>query len=221
MKPAHLTAHSISRRFGRRWALRQVSLALNPGTLTVVSGHNGAGKSTFLHLLAGLTRPTEGWIELDGDDLHRHPSPATARAIIAFLGHEPFLYPELTGIENLRFMASLYGRDVREEELTKRIAEVGLTAAQLRPVATYSRGMTQRLALARILVQDASVWVLDEPSTGLDAPGRALFRQLIEAATGEGRSVVMVTHAPKSYEEIADAKVVLDNGRITSDEGLL
>ena len=218
MSQVLLQAHEVSRRYGRRWALRRVSLVATAGSLTAVIGHNGAGKSTLLNLLAGVSPPTEGAVSVLGHDLHDHPDPALVRAKVGFLGHEPFVYPSLTGRENLRFLGALYGHSLRADELTSTLERVGLEHASERQVSTYSRGMVQRLALARIMVQKADVWVLDEPLTGLDTQGQEFFLSVADEAKARGCAIVLVTHQAALYERLADQVLILDGGRIRGEK---
>ncbi len=211
---AALQAHTVSRRFGRHWAVRRVSAEFGAGTLSLVVGHNGAGKSTLLRLLAGALRATEGSILVGGEDLSTHPDPASVRARVAWLSHSPFVYGDLTGLENVALTAGLYGRDASDEALLPVLEQVGLEVAASRPAAGYSRGMTQRLGLAQTIVQDAPVWLMDEPHTGLDVRGRELLTELMSQARAAGRCLVVVTHAPERLAHLADATWTLDRGRL-------
>ena len=206
-----LVADRLSRRFGRRWAVRNVSAAFAAGELTVVVGHNGAGKSTLLAMLAGLLEPTEGAITALGMPLHGFP-PRALRARFGVLGHQPFVYPELTGRENLALIAGLYRRS--SAAIAPLLVRVDLDLAADRPARTYSRGMVQRLALARMLLQDADLWLLDEPTTGLDTAGRAFVLDALGAARARGRCVVCVTHDPEVLAPITDAVLALEGGRV-------
>jgi heme exporter protein A len=137
---------------------------------------------------------------------------------MAVLAHQPFIYGELSGLENLRFFARLYERAHDEAHLLALLDRVGLKLAARRAARTYSRGMFQRLALARILVQDADVWLLDEPTTGLDEAGRALFAEVVSEARGQGRCLVLVTHDPSLVAATTDRLYRLDNGRLRGGE---
>lgn len=209
-----LEAVDVSRRFGRRWALRHFSAGFEAGTLTALVGHNGAGKSTALAVLAGTLRPTEGRLEAFGQDLHAPSDAVVIRRRLGVLGHRPFVYGELTGLENLRFFARLYDRSADTGALEARLEEVGLGLAAHRAARTYSRGMVQRLALARLLVQEADAWLLDEPTTGLDAAARDWFVGLLTEARAAGRAVVVVTHDLETIAPVIDRTLVLDSGRL-------
>lgn len=212
-----LEALDVSRRFGRRWAVRRVSTRFEAGRLTLVTGPNGAGKSTLLGLLAGALRPTEGSLLAFGHDLHHHPEPSELRRRVAWLGHRPFLYGELTGAENLAFHRSLFaanGKGPGGAEDRALLERVGLGAAADRPVSTYSRGMVQRLGIARILVQAADAWLLDEPQTGLDREGQSLLAAVLEEAKEAGRCLVVVTHDPAPLLPLVDETRSLEGGRL-------
>lgn len=208
----------VSRRFGRRWALRRVSLAFMPGTVTAILGDNGAGKSTLLQILAGLQRPSEGDV-IVFDELIAHFPPRHIRERVAVLMHQPGVYPDLTGRENLQFFARLHGRPALAYQLGPLLERVGLTDAADRAVRTYSRGMTQRLALARVLLQEARLWLLDEPTTGLDARGVELLGAIIGEAKARGTTVIAVTHDLPGLGPSVDRVVRLAQGRIAPGAG--
>lgn len=219
MSPA-LETIDVSRRFGRRWALRRVSVAFATGSVTAIVGDNGAGKSTLLQLLAGFVRPNEGEIVVFDTALSSFP-PAEVRRRMAVLAHAPGVYPDLTGRENLRFFGKLHHRPhaTLGKDVTDTLARVGLTDAADRAVRTYSRGMIQRLALGRILLQDAELWLLDEPTTGLDASGTALLASLIAEARGARKTVVAVTHDLPALGSAVDRVVRLSQGRLVDAGG--
>jgi len=206
-----LTAQDVSRRFGRIWAVRRFSADFHPGTTTMVVGHNGSGKSTLLRLLGGIIRPTEGDISIMGSDIDSHGS---VRQKVAYLGHQPGVYGELNALENLRFFSQLYGQDASDADFDKLLERFALDRAKNRPVRTYSRGMTQRLALARISVQGSSIWLLDEPMTGLDTSGRDIFLTWLNEAKDEGKTIVTITHASALLESSVDHVITLESGRL-------
>ncbi len=209
----------VSRRFGRQWAVRRVDVAFPPRTISALVGHNGSGKSTLLGLLAGAIRPTEGEIMAFGEDLHHHPEPATVRQRVAWLAHQPPVYPDLTGPENLVFTAGLYGRPLSSADTDAVLSRVGLHGARRQRVRAYSRGMVQRLGLARTIIQGASVWLLDEPMTGLDRAGRDLFLEVIAEARDRDIAVVVVTHHVGVLGDIVDVVHTLDRGRLVETTG--
>ena len=213
---SEVRASQVSRAFGRAHALYECTAALVSGETVAVVGPNGAGKTTLLHLLATLDRPTSGAIrflpsttaeELDSvRDRHR------IRRHIGLVAHDSLLYAELSGLENLRFVARLYGREVATAGLW--LDRVGLTGAGDRPVADYSRGMRQRLSIARALLPEPSLVLFDEPLTGLDRSARAFLYATIDRLRAAGRLVVIVTHHLDWPTEHLDRAMVLDGGRM-------
>jgi heme exporter protein A len=198
---AALRLEGLARHYGEREALVDVSLSLNEGQTLVVFGPNGAGKTTLLRVLATLLRPHAGSVRVLGSAL---PEEAWAvRGRIGLLGHEPLLYRELTARENLRFHARLHGvDDDRVEELLEAVAMTGRASE---PVRTLSRGMVQRVAVARAVLHDPELLLLDEPHANLDPAAVALVSPLIGAASGHTR--VICSHDPSGG--LAEADVVL------------
>ncbi len=198
----------LRREFGERVALEGVDLTLGAGESLVVLGPNGAGKTTLLRILATLLRPGGGEVQVLGARL---PGEAwKARGRIGFLGHEPLLYRDLSGRENLRFHAKLHG--LRGEDAERRIdtllAAVGMQRRGDQHVAELSAGMRQRLAVCRCVLHEPELLLLDEPDSNLDAEGRELARELI--GPGEGRTRVLVTHDPE--RALPDADQILRLG---------
>lgn len=218
MTEACLEARDLSRKFGRSWALRGFDVSLSAGSVVGLVGANGSGKSTALSLLAGTLRPTQGQVFAFGHALDAHPDPAGVRRRIALLGHRLGLYGDLSGLENLRWIAALYGLDRSGERLTKILDRAGLARAAHRPVRGYSRGMLQRLGLARVLVQEAQVWLLDEPGTGLDEAGIALLVALLAEGKERGVAVCVVTHQLGALGEVVDTVHRLDRGRLAQGD---
>jgi heme exporter protein A len=191
----------LERRYGERIALADVTLSLERGATLVVFGPNGAGKSTLLRVLAGLLRPHEGTVRVLG---HRLPEEDWAvRGRIGLLGHDPLLYRDLTGRENLRYHASLHG--VRGERIDEVLEAVGMRRRADEPVRSLSRGMVQRLAVCRAVLHDPDVLLLDEPRANLDPAAGELVEPLIGRASGRTR--VVTSHDPAGG--LADADVVL------------
>jgi heme ABC exporter ATP-binding subunit CcmA len=191
----------LTRRYGDREALAGVTLSLEPGASLVVFGPNGAGKTTLLRILATLLRPHGGTARVLGRDLPRDGWAVRGR--IGFLGHAPLLYRDLTARENLRFHARLHGApETRVDELLER---VGLAARADDPVHTYSRGMVQRAAVARAVLHDPEVVLLDEPTANLDPHAAELVEPLI--GRGSGRTRILTSHDPVGG--LADADLAL------------
>ncbi len=198
----------LHRDFDERAALDGVDLTLSAGESLVVLGPNGAGKTTLLRILATLLRPSGGEVRVLGAQL---PGEAwKARGRIGFLGHEPLLYRDLSGRENLRFLARLHGLrgGAAEARIAELLAASGMERRADQRVAELSAGMRQRLALCRCLLHEPELLLLDEPDSHLDAEGRELARELI--GPDEGRTRVLVTHDPE--RALPDADQVLRLG---------
>lgn len=211
-----LEARGLARSFGALRVLRGVDLAVRAGEMLAVAGPNGAGKTTLLRLLAGLMRPTEGEVRVMGRRLTR--SEPEARRGIGLLSHQTFLYDDLTSQENLTFVARLYGLPDPAAAARDALEEVGLTHRARDPVRQLSRGLMQRAAIARALLHQPSVLLLDEPFTGLDAPSAARFRELLAAQLTRGRALVLVTHHLAEAWELAGRVAVLVGGRWALEE---
>jgi ABC-type multidrug transport system ATPase subunit len=192
-----IRARGLGKRFGDERVLRGVDLDLAQGGFLVVTGPNGSGKTTLLRICAGLAVPTEGVLELDA-----------ARAEIGYLGHDPLVYRELTGLENLDLYGRLYRVPERRERIGMLLERFGLWDARHARVGSYSRGMTQRLALCRVLLHDPSLLVLDEPHSALDADGATLLdAQLVELRPE--RTFLVSTHEPARLDGLATARLEL------------
>jgi heme ABC exporter ATP-binding subunit CcmA len=200
----------LTKRFGPVVALRGIDLQVRRGSLLAVLGPNGAGKSTLLRLLAGLARPSAGTVRVGDAAGDRR----AARREIGFIGHQTFLYPALTARENLRFSARLYGIDGPEERIARLLAEQDLEPLADRAAGTLSRGQAQRLAIARGLVHDPAVVLLDEPMSGLDRAAAGRLAARLGRLRDDGRTLVLVTHDLARASELADAALVLVGGRV-------
>jgi heme exporter protein A len=198
---------NVGKTFGRHRALADVSLAFVPGRVAAVLGPNGAGKSTLLGLLSTLSQPSQGRITLGDEELSRH---SPIRASIGYVGHEPGVYGDLSARQNLRLFASLYGLANAERCIDEMLARVGLEGVRSEAAArTFSRGMLQRLALARALLHAPEILLFDEPGAALDPAGAAWLA---------GRLVVLVTHDLAAAAAIATHVVVLRRGRVARDQ---
>jgi heme exporter protein A len=197
----------LTRRYGERVALRDVTLSLPEGATLVVFGPNGAGKSTLLRVLSTLLRPHAGVVRVLGRAL---PDEGWAvRGRVGLLSHAPLLYRDLTARENLAFHARLHG--VALDRVEALLAQVGLAARAADKVHTYSRGMVQRLAVCRAVLHDPEVLLLDEPRANLDPAARELVEPLIGAASGRTR--VVTSHDPAGGLAEADLALGLRAGR--------
>jgi heme exporter protein A len=194
---AVVRARGLEKRYGARPVLRDVAFELLGGGALVVTGPNGAGKTTLLRLLAGLATPTRGSLEV-----------AVGRARIGLVGHEPLVYRELTALENLDLYGRLYRVDERRERIGMLLERFGLWDARHQRVSSYSRGMTQRLALCRALLHDPALLILDEPHSALDAEGAALLDDELAGLAG-GHTLVVSTHDPDRLAPLAPARLEL------------
>lgn len=207
---------SISKRYGRHAALRSVEFAAEAGTIVALLGANGAGKTTLLRIISTLTQADRGTYRAFG--VKAWPRRKEVRARLGYVGHRPFVYPELTCAENLRFFARLFELDSIDRTVDAALAHVGLQDRADRPAASLSRGLLQRLDLARATLHDPALLVLDEPDTGLDVAGRDLLRQLMRERADEGCLVIFTSHALDFAIEASDRIVTLSNGEVASDE---
>ena len=192
-----LTARRLGKRYGEKRVLRGIDLALPRGGFLVVTGPNGSGKTTLLRICAGLAQPTEGAIERMAE-----------RAQVGYLGHEPLVYRELTALENLELYGRLYRVPERRERIGMVLERYGLWEARHERVASYSRGMTQRLALSRVTLHEPELLVLDEPYSALDEAGA----ELLDVQLAELRGVstfVLATHDPARVEPLASGRLAL------------
>jgi len=178
----------------------------------MLAGRNGSGKSTLLRVLSTLLRPDRGELRLLGFDARRDAEEVRRRT--ALLGHRTFFYEPLTALENLGLWARLLGREATPASLTARLAEVDLAERARDPVSSFSAGMRQRLALARVLLKDAELVLLDEPYGHLDPPGFRLVDGILERLRARGRTVLMATHLLARGREICDRALLLEAGRL-------
>jgi heme exporter protein A len=211
-----LEARGLEKSYGPLPAVRGIDFALEPGSFLVVFGPNGAGKTTLLRLLCGAVQPTAGEVRIAGETIGGGTDAWRRR--IGVLSHQTFLYGGLSARENLDFYARLYGLAPRDAIVRRALEDVGLAARAADPVKTFSRGMKQRLALARTLLHDPGVVLLDEPFTGLDPHAAAMLRGVLERLRDGRRTVVLVTHDLVQGLELADRVVVQVAGRWVSDE---
>ena len=210
--PLAIEATGLCRRYGRRWALVDVSFEVSPGTVVMVTGRNGSGKSTLLRVLSTAIRADRGTARVAGHDI-RTALPEV-RHRVALLSHHSHLYEALSAFENLSVAARFLGRDARREALLPLLDEVGLADRADDAVATYSAGMRKRLSLARTLLQQPSVVFLDEPYGQLDPPGFRLVDGLLERFRRAGATVLMATHLLERGSALCDLGLVLEEGRL-------
>jgi heme exporter protein A len=212
---AALELREVSRFFGDLPALKGISLQIQPGDSVLLYGPNGAGKTTLLRVLATLLRPTEGEVFFDGGEVHQNPGPA--KAAIGFASHATFLYGELTARENLKFMGTLFGLSRLKVRIEDALELFGLGERADVPVRELSRGLQQRVSLARALLHDPQFLLLDEPFTGLDAKATNDLELLLRDLPERGKAVVFSTHDFEQGRAIARRLVALEGGRVRYD----
>jgi heme exporter protein A len=188
--------------FGAKLIFRDVTCSVASGEVLLVAGPNGAGKTTLLKIMAGLSRPSAGVARLLA------PPERTA-----YLGHATFIYPGLTALQNLAFWARMYGLPVRRERLMAMLERVGLARVAEERAGSFSRGMSQRLNLARVFMVEPQLLFLDEPGTGLDVASLALLRREITALRESNTAVVWISHHVHEDRLLADTVLALGNGR--------
>ena len=211
-----IEAQSLSKSFGPRAALAGVDLTVSSGESVILAGPNGAGKTTLLRILATLTRPTSGTVRIAGLD----PAKAgiEARRRIGFLSHRILLYEDLTAEQNLRFFARMYDLSDGPERVRTLLNQVGLATRGQDLVRTFSRGMKQRLAVARAVLHSPEVLLLDEPYTGLDPNASEVLTDLLVTLAGEGCTILLTTHNIGRGLAVGSRMVVLVDGRVVYDD---
>ena len=214
---AAVTANALERRYGSVFALSGLSLEIPRGQTAAIFGSNGAGKTTLLKILAGLCTPSSGSVEILGQRL---PTSATLRRRIGMLAHECWLYADLSARENLNYYAGLYGLgNDSNDRVSSMLSRVGLEQVSQRPVRTYSRGMLQRLSLARAVLHRPELLLLDEPFTGLDPDGAASLTTMLDELKDEGTTMVLASHDFTRALAVSDLAFVLHRGRVAWSSG--
>lgn len=213
--PPAIRLSGLSKRFGARWALREVDLRVERGAVLALVGPNGAGKTTLLRILATIQKPSAGEVEVLG-----HPARTQGDAIrrrVSLLTPSGYLYDELTGAENLRFADLMSGRKPDRERILRALDGVGLgDAAELR-VRAYSDGMRKRLEVARLMLRRTDLLLMDEPYASLDAEGARIVDDVLSRARAEGRTVLFATHRRGRALAACDRVVALAAGRVAAD----
>ncbi len=195
-----LKLERVAKFYGTKLVVKDISLCVQAGTLTLLAGPNGAGKSTLLRIMAGLARPSAGVVQY-----------SVTHEKMGYLGHQTFIYPALSAQENLAFWAGMYGIRTDEIQLLAVLDRVGLKRFAFERAGGFSRGMAQRLNLARILLLQPDLILLDEPGTGLDTRSMDMLRREIHAARARGAGLVWISHAIAEDSAMADTIVALDH----------
>jgi len=211
-----IKVNGLIKNYGLNAALRGVDLHVKPGEFVALVGPNGAGKSTLLRIVATLLGPTEGEVSVGGWTFPRHA--ARVRSHIGLVSHQPLLYRDLSAAENLTFFARLYQLDEVEQRVDEALRKVGLYARQRDTVAGFSRGMVQRLTIARATLHEPDVLLLDEPYTGLDQDATQLLDSLLQRESANGRTILLITHDIGHGLELCDRIAVLNRGRIVAEQ---
>ncbi len=216
--PSHqvwaIEVQGLTKSFGNHLALNGVDLKVKKGGFLTVFGPNGAGKTTLIKVLATLSRPLAGTVRMAGLDLRDNST--EIRRKIGVVTHQTFLYEDLTAYENLKFYGRMYGVPNLEKQIHEVIAMVGLTARLHQRVRTLSRGLQQRLSIARAVLHNPTIMLLDEPETGLDQHATGMLREVLDGL--HERTVVMTTHNLERGLEMGDHMVILDQGKVVYEE---
>lgn len=212
-----IQTHSLVKAFGLVPVLKKLDLNIERGECVALLGPNGSGKSTLLRLLSGLSKPTSGTITVGGWELPREA--AAVRAQIGMVSHKPLLYENLTARENLHFFARLYNLSSaeRDERMNVLLERVGLARRAGDLIRTYSRGMQQRLSIARALLHNPDVLLLDEPYTGLDQAASVMLDEVTLEAKANGRTIIMATHEMERAARLASRVIILSRGSVGFD----
>ncbi|MBS1842445.1 MAG: ABC transporter ATP-binding protein [Acidobacteria bacterium] len=203
----------VEKKFGRLYALRRLDLEVSPGECVALTGRNGSGKTTLLRIATRLTRPTRGEVTFPG-------APPGTMPAVGYVSHALMLYEELTALENLLLFARLLQVSHPSERAAQLLEAANLASRADSLVRTFSRGMKQRLAIARALVQEPSILLLDEPGTGLDTESAARLVSTVRQLRDEGRTIVMSVHGESELSSLATRAARLDAGALIADTRL-
>ena len=207
----------LTKHYGSFVAVDHISLEVGKGLLYGCLGPNGAGKTTTLRMIAGILRPTDGRVLLDGDDVHR--TPIVAKQKLGFIPDRPFVYDKLTGAEFLRFVAGLYGQDGDgvERRITELLDVFELSSWKDELVESYSHGMRQKLIISSALIHRPAVIVVDEPMVGLDPKAARLLKDIFRQFVTRGGTVLMSTHTLEVAEAMCDRVAIIQHGKIVAE----
>ena len=211
-----LIAENLSKTYGDYKALNNLNLKLNKGEIFALLGQNGAGKSTTINIFLGFVRPTEGVAKINGISVIDHPE--ETKKFIAYIPETVLLYPNLTGVENLKFFSSLAGFDYDNETLTNFLSKAGLQSdAHHNRLGGYSKGMRQKAGIAIAIAKKAKVLLLDEPTSGLDPKASNEFSEILKELASEGTTIFMATHDIFRAKEVADRIGIMKRGNLISE----
>ncbi len=201
-----LELQNIAKFFGNRCIFKNVSFSIAKNSISLLMGANGAGKSTLLGIMAGLAKPSAGQMQVH-----------VSEQDIGYLGHSTFIYAGLTAMENLRFWGELYGKSTQDNQLKVILERVDLAPFAHEKAGVFSRGMAQRLNLARVLLLAPKLWLLDEPCTGLDVASASLLRSEVSNACQQGAGIVWISHDISADAPLAKRLLRLEKGRLVYD----
>ena len=213
VSPVGIRFENVDKRYGGLYALHRVSLEIGAGECVVLAGRNGSGKTSLLRIAARLVRPSSGSITF----LDRRNGAITAASRTGFVAHATMVYDELTAEENLLLFAQLLGIAEPAARAETLLAEVGLSDRRKSLVRTFSRGMRQRMAIARALLNEPSVLLLDEPTTGLDPQGVAWLAETLRRMRDAGRTILMSLHGESEISALATRAIRLEAGSVLAD----
>lgn len=213
-----IEVQQLEKKFGYKTVLRRINLSLTKGEFLTLFGPNGAGKTTLIQILCGLMQPSAGRACVAGFDT-RYDREAVSRTV-GVISHNPFLYPNLTASENLKFYGMMYGVRRPDARIRQLMAMVGLEAVADERVQNFSRGMQQRLSVARAIIHGPEILFLDEPFTGLDQNGAETFRQMLLRFRSEGKTIIMTSHDLNKGLELCSRAAILKAGRLVYNEYL-
>ena len=205
----------LTRSFGHQRALKGIDLSVARGEFLVLFGPNGAGKTTLLRILAGLSKPTAGRVVLDGVDLAAEPG--DVRRKIGVISHQTFVYDDLTAEENLKFFGRMYDVARLDERIAEVLSQVGLSQRARDRARTFSRGLQQRLSIARAVLHNPPILLLDEPDTGLDERAAEMLHAVVRGLEGQQRTVLLTTHNFERGLAMATRVCLLVEGRLAHD----
>jgi ABC transporter related len=211
-----LIAENLSKTYGDYKALNNLNLKLNEGEIFALLGQNGAGKSTTINIFLGFVKPTEGVAKINGISVINHPE--ETKKFIAYIPETVLLYPNLTGVENLKFFSSLAGFDYDNEALMNFLSKAGLQSdAHHNRLGGYSKGMRQKVGIAIAIAKKAKVLLLDEPTSGLDPKASNEFSEILKELALEGTTIFMATHDIFRAKEVADRIGIMKRGNLISE----